>query len=503
MDYSLLTYKELISYCKEQGIKGYSCKTKEYIINELLKIKDNNKKNISENEIKLKNKSEFKTPSVQTYINNKLKTSNLYDYLCTNYPELINKYYGPIDEMKNINKGTMKKYVWKCKNYDICQNTFEARPFDIYRQKRQTRYCKICKNKESTKLYQKYMLLKNGSILDKYPQIINVWSDTNLVKPNQLSPQSHTKVTLKCIRNPSHLEYNIAVFNIQDSNCINCPKCNINTSKTEIRIYSEFIPLFKEVYWQKKIMNYEADIVIEDIKLIIEVDGYPWHYNKNEKDLNKNNIFIKNGYNVLRIRDTKLLPIDCNNIVFEISKITYNDFNKILDWINTKYNLNLLHINTFCNDIMYKNILYNTINIPFEDSIEFLFPDSTKIWDYEKNKPFLPSQFTMGSHTEVWVKCSNNHSFKRPIKQIFRIRAKDKTKRIIECPDCCNTIKINRRPIIVNNIEYKSITECYTKLNIRKNSIYNTIKKRNLDINDINVISDIIIEIYNNILNSS
>jgi hypothetical protein len=495
MNYSEYTLKELIDFCKKNEIKGYSSKTKEYIVKKLNDIDIAKSKCIENNREKLENISK---------IDNKKLDNSLYSYLLANYSELINQYYGSIDEMKCIAKGTMNKYLWKCKNYETCNKTFECRPRDLYRcDKRQTKYCNICRRIEGGKSYQKYMLTKNGSILDKYPNIINVWSDNNIYKPEQLTRQSHKIVKLKCIKNPSHLEYDIAVYNIQETNCISCPKCYIATSKTEIRIYSEIVPLFKEVYWQKKINSREADILIEDIKLIIEIDGYPWHYNKNDKDLEKNKLFNENGYRVLRIRDTKLLPINSDNLICEISKFTFYDFNKIIEWINSNYNYNLLNIDSFTNDTIYNSILYNIYNIKYDDSIEYQFPESIKIWDYDKNKPFLPSQFTMGSHTEIWIKCSNNHSFKRPIKQIFRIRVKDKSKKIIECPDCSNKIKKNKRPISINGVNYKSIQECCKNLNISKNSLYTNIKNKKLDVNDIDIISQNIAEIYNKKLNSS
>jgi very-short-patch-repair endonuclease len=477
MDFSKLSLKDLILYCKENKIKGYSGKSKNCIIEKLSNL--DNIENIKQD-------------------NRKNVKNNLYSYLLENQPKLINLFYGNSQDMKYISKGTSVKYIWKCMNYEICKNTFECVPRAIYRQDRKSqRYCKLCGDKESGKTYRNNMVKKNGSILDRYQNIINIWSEQNIYKPNELPPQSHILVKLKCMKNITHPEFNIYVYNIRETTCMSCPKCTVPTSKPEIRIYSELSLLFKNVHWQKKIINREADILIDDIKLIIEVDGYPWHYNKNDKDLNKNKIFIENGYEVLRIRDTKLKPINCNNIVFNISNMTIDDFNKIIQWINLKYNLKLYYVNSFSNNELYNNILYNISNVKYEDSIEFIYPESTQIWDYEKNKPLLPSHFTVGSHTEVWVKCKNNHSFKKEIKQIFRIRVKDKIKRIIECPLCSVKIKKNKRPLSINGINYKSITDCCKKLNIPTKRVYNIINKNNKDVNDITIIQQYILEIIN------
>lgn len=331
----------------------------------------------------------------------------------------------------------MIHYKWKCENYLKCSNVFEARPRDVFRNdsKSPTIYCSSCRYKERGKTYQKNMLEKNGSIQDKIPDIIKVWSADNSIKPDEITAKSHKTIKLKCLNKAAnHPEYNIKVYNIQQSNCSNCPKCSIQTSRAEMRIYSELKIHFKDVKWQNKIGGWEADVIIEDIKLVIEIDGYPWHVNKNDKDLKKNGIFQENGYSVLRIRDIKLHPIKCDSIIFDIGKISIDNFNDIIKWINTKYKLKLPINSEYKNETYFNSIQKDTMNIKYEDSVEYLFPKSKEIWDYEKNSPFLPSHFTKGSHTEVWIKCNEGHSFIRPIKQIFRVN-KGK-KKIILYPSC-------------------------------------------------------------------
>jgi len=38
-------------------------------------------------------------------------------------------------------------------------------------------------------------------------------------------------------------------------------------------------------------------------------------------------------------------------------------------------------------------------------------PEIAKEWDYEKNKPLRPEQFTIGSHRKIWWKCEHGHSW--------------------------------------------------------------------------------------------
>lgn len=493
VDYQLKNKIELITLCKEKGIKGYSQigMTKEKIIKLLTgEIEYNDPRRRG-------NWSDKKRESFDKALTARRLKNNLFDYLTKNNPLVIAKFAGISDNLKTISHSTMVHYKWKCANYLECSNTFEARPRDVFRNdsKSSTKYCDKCKHQEAGRIYQKNILKKNGSIQTKIPDIINIWCEDNKFKPDELTNNSHKRVKLKCPnKSTTHPEYEINVYNIHESNCVSCPKCITKTSKAEMRIYSELKYLFKNVKWQQKIENKEADITIEDLKLVIEVDGFPWHLDRSKKDLAKNIIFEKNNYAVLRIRDSQLDNIACDNVVCNLSDLSLADFHKIVNWINNKFNCNI-HINDEWKNIeYYKEIQASVFSIPYEESIEYLFPKSKEMWDYEKNYPFIPSHFTMGSHTEIWVKCEKSHSFKRPIKQIFRIRVKDNAKRIIDCPECLINIRKNRRPIIINGINYKSITDCCKKLNIIRKKLYNIIRKNNENINDINIIEYYVLE---------
>lgn len=474
IDYNRKTKVELIALCKERGIKGYAKKgfTKDDII-KLLKGENKYNDNCE-----------------------KVKKNNLFDYLTKNNPSLILKYDGKVDDLKSISYGTMVKYKWKCENYSECSNNFEARPRDVYRndKKSPTRYCSKCKNKESGKKFQKNMLEKNGSILTKIPEIINVWSEDNIYKPEELTDYSHKIVKLKCPnKSAKHPEYEIKVYNINESNCYKCSKCVKKTSKAEMRIYSELKPNFKDVRWQQKIEGREADITIEDLKLVIEVDGYFWHKDKKEKDLLKNTIFEKNGYTILRIRDSELEKIECETIICNLSNLLLEDYNKIVKWINSKFECDIKIYNEFKNIEYFKQIQaglipvsYNKsiknqtdyLSVSYDNSVEHLFPESKELWDYEKNNPLLPSNFSPGSHTEIWIKCKSGHSFQKPIHSIFRyVKSK---KHILTCPECVKP-KCNKRIIKVNGKTYKSIISFCKEKNIAKNKLYEKMKQKGID----------------------
>ena len=109
----------------------------------------------------------------------------------------------------------------------------------------------------------------------------------------------------------------------------------------------------------------------------------------------------------------------------------------------------------------------------YEDSIEYLFPESKDIWNYDKNI-ILPNKVKYGSSDKVWIKCINGHERYNKICDIFT------KKGITKCKYCLE--------IIINGVKYSSMTDCCNKLNISRTSLCRKMKSLELNIKDPNVI---------------
>ena len=79
--------------------------------------------------------------------------------------------------------------------------------------------------------------------------------------------------------------------------------------------------------------------------------------------------------------------------------------------------------------------------IPGETDLKTRFPEVALQWDYDKNAPLRPENVTPFSHTEVWWKCDNKHSW--PAKIANRV-ALDRG-----CPYCSGRLPIKG----VNDLE--------------------------------------------------
>ena len=87
---------------------------------------------------------------------------------------------------------------------------------------------------------------------------------------------------------------------------------NVPTSKAENNI----VNMLQELYGEENCfpgfpldrINMDCLLIINNIKIDVEYDGWYWHKNTQEKDKRRNYWLIKQGYKVLRIRALEAIP---------------------------------------------------------------------------------------------------------------------------------------------------------------------------------------------------
>jgi very-short-patch-repair endonuclease len=191
-------------------------------------------------------------------------------------------------------------YWFDCNN---CNHSFETSLSNINRD----RWCLYCANK-------KLCTNKNCNICFEKSFASHVkamyWSDKNQVKPREVFKNSEIKFWFSCDKNNKHIfESNLG--NINSGSW--CPFC-VNKTETKLyelltQIYTNFERQFK-VDWCKKINYLPFDFVLEEYKIIIELDGEQhfiqvsnWSSPEEQlkNDLYKMKCANENGYSVIRI----------------------------------------------------------------------------------------------------------------------------------------------------------------------------------------------------------
>jgi len=280
--------------------------------------------------------------------------------------------------------------------------------------------CSVCQMRSIRENNRKQGLLRSGSLASEYPIIAGEWHPTkNSDKtPTDISPHSGVPVWWLCKR--GH-EWKVPPNQRTRGQGTGCPKCNPQISKLEIALYCELKAIFKEVQLGIKVSNLNCDILIKPLRLIIELDGYPWHHGHENRDKKKNEKLEQLGYTVLRVRDKRLKPISAVDV-------TYDGRN--LPLVLTKAVLRRLIENGFapvsfapdikrylgCSKLNNEDEYYRLISIlpgpPYEDSLGYQYPSLVPEWHTKRNHPMVPSMFRRASNQEVWWICGNGHEYK-------------------------------------------------------------------------------------------
>ena len=220
--------------------------------------------------------------------------TTLYDY-CMEHPEvrhLIDEYDTSLNEKSiheiGANTGKTKVY-WHCDKHNYTWQDYPAN---------RVKYPKApcCTGRVA--------LDNNNNALALYPEIFNDFEQelNPKVDPSNLLPYSHVRINWKCHK----------CGHVWDTECgdrvrrlSGCPNCSSRqTSKAEKLLIGYFKSMFPETK-KMKIDNTEFDVVIPELKIAIEYDGYPWHTKKKDQHIKKLKIANDNGITLINIAEYK------------------------------------------------------------------------------------------------------------------------------------------------------------------------------------------------------
>lgn len=324
--------------------------------------------------------------------------------LAYNYPELMKDW----DEEKNklidpytLNKGSHTKVYWKCHK---CGHEWESMAYE-----------RCIGHKEC---------IGCNSLANLFPEIAKDWDyeRNGDLTPRDVTPYSNRIVYWNCSKNPNHKTRK----SIQDRCIYGCSLCSKgrNTSISEIMIYLSFKEVFKDVKNRININNnkkLECDILILDIALAIEYDGYRFHKDKKEEDEYKNKelryqTISDKPLKLIRIREEglpQLKPYGSYQITIKRHLKKLNEFyNELLTLIEEIYHddnevMNKIQLlrKIDINKIRYNALVY-LANLDEENSLQTVNPELAKEWHPSKNNELLPIHVKPYSNEVVWWRCS-------------------------------------------------------------------------------------------------
>jgi len=295
----------------------------------------------------------------------------------------------PMDVLPNSNK----KAWWRCRKGHEWQASIASR--------NNGNGCPYCANL--------YTIKDENDLSTVNPALANEWNyeKNDGLTPAEVTPNSHKKVWWKCSK--GH-EWQATIANRNKG--IGCPICT-SERKTSFPEYILVYYLKKyglEVVHSYKEYGYELDIYIPSQKIAIEYDGYLWHKNKAQKDIEKNIKCKMDGIKLYRIREG-LQSLNDSSIDFVVQK-GQKDLPQILEAILTEIVGTKVDIDLERDSISIENLREYTEK---EQSISVSNPEIAKEWNYEKNGNLKPEHFAANSNKRVWWKCSKGHEWQAAI----------------------------------------------------------------------------------------
>jgi hypothetical protein len=359
------------------------------------------------------------------------RKASISNCLETTHPEVAKEWH-PIKNEKllpsEITFASHKKIWWKC------QTGHEWRVSVSNRTSRGKSECPICLKADIGQRRVRSLIKRDGSLSQVFPEIAKQWHPTknedNL--PSKFTASSRHRAWWLC--NKGH-EWCVSISARKNHGC---PKCSYQTSQLEIRIFCELKGIFPDATWRERIASKECDIFLPRHKIAIEIDGFPWHKDREGQDKLKKELLSTHGVHLFRVRDQRLPKISESDVFYKDKEAHLQIIVRILHHIKDRIVLSdlekskiaeYLHINKLTDEETFKKMLNDVWSVPEQESIVYLHPEAALDWDYEKNTHLSPKNFSSSSEVSVYWKCQKNgeHKWKTKIKD--RIKSKG-------CPFC-------------------------------------------------------------------
>lgn len=247
---------------------------------------------------------------------------------------------------------------------------------------------------------------KEIKIGDTFGYLTVVAKSNDYIKPKSGAHEPTWLCKCVCGRTKEILESNLKAFK-----SLSCGICMTRVSIPEKMIYYYLSKCFDDIQEQYRpdfLKGKEIDIYIPSLKVGIEYDGYRWHKDV-KKDINKNNICNEHGITIIRVREPNCPKIDNIKYCIITPKTTNNGthmtkpIKEIIDILNKDFSCNLNNdIDCVRDNADICKTILSTVGY---NSLEYLYPEIAKEWDYEKNYPLTPDKIPAHTGKKAWWIC--------------------------------------------------------------------------------------------------
>ncbi len=302
--------------------------------------------------------------------------------------------------------GSDKKIWWQCSQNS--QHEYQSRIVSRV----SGRGCPYCSGK---------LVNHTNSLRTTFPELAMQWHPIKNkdLNPDEVTAGSSKKVWWICPRDSSH-EWKATISSRAKG--ANCPSCRGGTSLPELRIFSELSALFEDVENRAKFGKDEVDIFLPALMVGVEYDGLRFHEEKARADTAKTKRLSRQGISIIRVREFPLSKLQTLDVICDKHALKKSAVDELLLSIQkcVGYTLQQTHRylqqDSFVAEAQFRKLAsYLPDPIPLHN-LETNSPELLTEWDYEKNFPLVPSNFTKRSGRKVHWKCRQvGHSWEATI----------------------------------------------------------------------------------------
>lgn len=344
--------------------------------------------------------------------------------LASTHPALVKEWFSERNlplKPTDVTSGSGRKVWWQCKKRS--QHLWPA----TIASRTSGRGCPFCANLRVDSW---------NCLAATNPSLAAEWHPTKNGKltPKDVVAFARRTVWWQCSLDDSH-EWQAAVY--ARSAGQGCGDCVSSTSEPELRLLCELRWIFGHVEHRSKAFGREVDILIPDVKIGIEVDGYYWHKDKFRQDRNKTKLLSSNGINLIRLREAGLSKLTPQDLKLPRGKLSFQSVILVLHQIRRLATLpkrirkrfaTYTRMGRFQNEALYGELAHNRARPLPGQSLKDRYPKIANEWHPKKNGKTTPAHVHPGSSRSAHWLCSRGHEWNTTISH--------RTGGGTGCPDC-------------------------------------------------------------------
>lgn len=336
--------------------------------------------------------------------------------LASQYPNVAKEWDSELNDLKpdEIVYGSNKRARWKCEKGHKWEAIIKSRTIDGCK-------CPYCAGQRA--------IPGENDLQTLYPKIAAEWHPTKNgnVKSSEVSGRSNRPYYWLCMN--GHTYRTTPDSRVRGRGCPTCAaECHVSFNEKAIAYYLSRDFLVEESAHPKGFGKSELDIFLPEYNIGIEYDGRAYH-KSSARDVRKNELCVKSGIRLFRIREPGCPPLSGCDII-ELKSLAMPEIEKgirmLMELIGKETNQILdsdINLKRDGNDILEKKSLWRR-----ENSLAATHPEIASEWHPTKNGNLRPEMFKTCSNRKFWWQCEEGHEWSATIR--------DRTLDHTGCPVC-------------------------------------------------------------------